>query len=150
MSMASQMHMLWETNHWSSVALLLYPAVTEIQWDCMYSVEDNCYSCKHCFCKKQPWQFRGANYRLLCVVSDEKPFKCSQCESSFRKSSGLKQHVTRQHSQNTPQKSTQAQTNQSNKKGSSANDRPYACQVRPTCPPVSKYHMCCSYFTVLQ
>jgi len=37
--------------------------------------------------------------------------------------------VTRQHSQNTPQKSTQAQTNQSSKKSSSANDRPYACQV---------------------
>lgn len=110
-----------------------------IQWDCMYSVEDNCYSCKHCLCKKQPWHFRGANYWLLCGVSDEKPFKCSQCESSFRKNSGLKQHVTRQHSQNTPQKSTQAQTNQSYKKSSSANDRPYACQVRPTCPPVSKY-----------
>ena len=72
-----------------------------------------------------------ANRHLLCEVSDEKPFKCLQCESSFRKSSGLKQHVTRQHSQHTPQKSTQAQTNQSSKKNSSANDRPYACQVTP-------------------
>jgi len=44
--------------------------------------------------------------------------------------------VTRQHSQNTPQKSTQAQTNQSSKKSSSPNDRPYSCQVTPTTLPV--------------
>lgn len=61
---------------------------------------------------------------------DEKPFKCSQCESSFRKSSGLKQHVTRQHSQNAPQKIPPALSNQvSTKKSSTASDRPYACQV---------------------
>jgi len=58
-------------------------------------------------------------------MTDEKPFKCSQCESSFRKSSGLKQHVTRQHSQNTPQKSSQS----SSRRGAHSNDRPYACQV---------------------
>ncbi|KAL9980824.1 hypothetical protein ACROYT_G009462 [Oculina patagonica] len=64
-------------------------------------------------------------------TNDEKPFKCSQCESSFRKSSGLKQHVTRQHSQNAQQKLTsQAQANQASvKRSSSASDRPYACQV---------------------
>lgn len=67
---------------------------------------------------------------LSCKISDEKPFKCSQCESSFRKSSGLKQHVTRQHSQNAPQKIPPALSNQvSTKKSSTASDRPYACQV---------------------
>ena len=76
---------------------------------------------------------------MLCIVSDEKPFKCSQCESSFRKSSGLKQHVTRQHSQHAPHKLTQAQSNQaSSKRSSSVNDRPYACQVTPTSPPARK------------
>ena len=88
--------------------------------------------------KSSPVSLESANHCLLCDVSDEKPFKCSQCESSFRKSSGLKQHVTRQHSQNTLQKSTQAQSNQSSKKSCSANDRPYACQVKSTFPPVSK------------
>ncbi|KAM7439467.1 Zinc finger E-box-binding homeobox 2 [Porites harrisoni] len=61
---------------------------------------------------------------------DEKPHRCSQCDSSFRKSSGLKQHVTRQHSQNTPQKTNQSQVNQdSNRKGANTGDRPYSCQV---------------------
>ena len=72
--------------------------------------------------------------RIYCcvssIVSDEKPFKCSQCESSFRKSSGLKQHVTRQHSQSTAEKTNQSQANQeSSRRGTNSNDRPYACQV---------------------
>lgn len=63
-------------------------------------------------------------------ASDEKPFKCLQCDSSFRKSSGLKQHVTRQHPQNMPQKTNQSQTNQGySRRGTNSNDRPYVCQV---------------------
>lgn len=157
--MESRPHMLWESNDWSSGGML-YLAATEMTlstgWDVSCDVpQNNCLGWRH-YCsytcnwillddaKSSHSSLERVNHNLLCNVSDEKPFKCSQCESSFRKSSGLKQHVTRQHSQNTAQKSTQAQANQaSNKKNSSANDRPYACQVTLTSPPVRK-----AYFTI--
>lgn len=157
--MESRPHMLWESDDWSSGGML-YLAATEMTlstgWDVSCDVpQNNCLGWRH-YCsytcnwilldgaKSSHSSLERVNHNLLCNVSDEKPFKCSQCESSFRKSSGLKQHVTRQHSQNTAQKSTQAQANQaSNKKNSSANDRPYACQVTLTSPPVRK-----AYFTI--
>lgn len=64
-------------------------------------------------------------------VTDEKPFKCLQCESSFRKNSGLKQHVTRQHTQNAAQNSNPCKSDQVSSKstGSKSTDRPYLCQI---------------------